>query len=185
MKKIVLFFFVVLLATVSYAQEWALDKSHSNVSFTVVHLKISEIYGSFGTFDAAINSSKEDFSDAVFTFSADVAAINTGIERRDNHLKADDFFAAAAHPTISFKSVSVTKESEQNYKINGDLTMKGVTKPIVLDAVIKGPIEGRNGKKVIGVTVTGAVNRVDFGVGTSGPSVDDIVTLRVSGEFSK
>lgn len=185
MKKTLLSILVVCIATISFAQEWALDKSHSNVSFTVIHLKISEIYGSFGKFDAKINSSKEDFTDAVFEFSADVASINTGIERRDNHLKADDYFGAEAYPTLSFKSTSVTKGTGQNYKIHGDLTMKGITKPITLDAVIKGPIEGRNDKKIIGVTVTGEVNRIDFGVGKSGPSADDIVTLRVSGEFSK
>lgn len=185
MKKILLTILAACIANLTFAQEWVLDKSHSNVSFTVIHLKISEIYGSFGKFDARILSEKEDFSDAIFEFSADVASVNTGIERRDNHLRANDFFGVEEHPTLTFKSTSVTKDTGPIYKINGELTMKGVTKPLTLEAVIKGPIEGRNGKKIVGVTAWGEVNRIDFGVGKSGPSAEDIVTLRVSGEFSK
>ncbi len=185
MKKIILSLAVALVSTVTFAQDWVLDKSHANVGFSIVHLKISEVDGSFGKFDAKITSSKDDFSDAVIDFTADVASVNTGNERRDNHLRSDDFFAAGANPTITFKSTSVTKVSGNNYKIAGNLTMRGVTKPITLDAVMRGPIEGRNGKKIVGIKATGTLNRIDFGVGKSGPTVDDEVTLRISGEFSK
>ncbi|MBX2952404.1 MAG: YceI family protein [Leadbetterella sp.] len=185
MKKIILTLAVALISTVTFAQDWALDKSHSNVGFSIVHLKISDVDGSFGKFDAKITSSKDDFSDAVIDFSAEVASITTGNERRDGHLKSDDFFSVEKFPTLTFKSTSVKKVSGNNYKITGNLTMKGVTKPLTLDAVFRGPIEGRGGKKVVGIKATGTLNRIDFGVGTSGPSVDDEVTLRISGEFSK
>ncbi|MDT4857431.1 hypothetical protein FQZ97_918550 [compost metagenome] len=185
MKKIVLFLAAVLVSSVTFAQDWVLDKSHANVGFSIVHLKISEVDGSFGKFDAKITSSKDDFSDAVFDFSAEVASVSTGNERRDGHLKTDDFFSAEKFPAITFKSTSVTKVSGNNYKIAGNLTMRGVTKPITLDAVLRGPIEGRGGKKIVGIKASGTLNRIDFGVGKSGPTVDDEVTLRVSGEFSK
>lgn len=185
MKKIVLSLAAVLVSTLTFAQDWVLDKSHANVGFSIVHLKISEVDGSFGKFDAKITSSKDDFSDAVFDFTAEVASVNTGNERRDGHLRTDDFFGAEKYPTITFKSTSVTKVSGNNYKIAGNLTMRGVTKPITLDAVFRGPIEGRGGKKIVGIKASGTLNRIDFGVGKSGPTVDDEVTLRISGEFSK
>lgn len=185
MKKIILSLAAVLVSSLTFAQDWALDKSHSNVGFSIVHLKISEVDGSFGKFDAKMTSSKEDFSDAVFDFTAEVASVNTGNERRDGHLRSDDFFAAEKHPSITFKSTSVKKVSGNNYKITGNLTMKGVTKPVTLDAIFRGPIDGRGGKKIVGVKASGTLNRIDFGVGTSGASVDDEVTLRISGEFSK
>ncbi len=185
MKKIVLSLAAVLISFLTFAQDWVLDKAHANVGFSIVHLKISEVDGSFGKFDAKITSSKEDFTDAAIDFSAEVASISTGNDRRDGHLKSDDFFAAEKHPSITFKSTSVAKVSGNNYKITGNLTMRGVTKAITLDAVIRGPIEGRGGKKIVGIKATGTINRIDFGVGKSGPTADDEVTLRVSGEFSK
>ena len=185
MKKLVLSLAAFLVTSITFAQDWVLDKSHANVGFTVVHLKISEVDGSFGKFDAKITSSKDDFSDAVFDFSAETASVNTGNDRRDNHLRSDDFFNAEKYPNITFKSTSVTKVSGNNYKITGNLTMRDVTKPITLDAVIRGPIEGRGGRKIVGVKASGSVNRIDFGVGKSGPTVEDEVALRISGEFSK
>ncbi|WP_367915254.1 YceI family protein [Leadbetterella sp. DM7] len=185
MKKIILSFAAALVTSLTFAQDWALDKAHSHVGFTIVHLKISEVDGTFGKFDAKMTSSKDDFSDAVFDFSAETASVNTGNDRRDNHLRSDDFFGAEKNPAITFKSTSVTKVSGNNYKITGNLTMKGVTKPITLDAVFRGPIEGRGGKKIVGIKASGTLNRIDFGVGTSGPTVDDEVTLKISGEFSK
>jgi len=185
MKKIILSLAAVLVSSLTFAQDWVLDKSHANVGFSIVHLKISEVDGSFGKFDAKMTSSKEDFSDAVFDFTAEVASVNTGNERRDNHLRSDDFFAAEKHPAITFKSTSVKKVSGNNYKITGNLTMRGVTKPVTLDAIFRGPIDGRGDKKIVGIKASGTLNRIDFGVGKSGASVDDEVTLRISGEFSK
>lgn len=185
MKKIVLSLAAVLVSSLTFAQDWVLDKSHANVGFSIVHLKISEVDGSFGKFDASITSSKEDFSDAVFSFTADASSINTGNERRDGHLRSADYFDVANHSALTFKSTSVKKVSGNNYKITGDLTMRGVTKSITLDAVLRGPIEGRGGKKIIGIKASGTLNRIDFGVGKSGAAVDDEVTLRVAGEFSK
>lgn len=184
MKKSVLTLALAFFTTMLFAQDWALDKGHASVGFIVPYMGVSELAGNFGKFDAKITSSKTDFSDAVIEFSAEVSSINTGNERRDTHLKADDYFGAEKFPTVTFKSTSVKKVSGDNYKITGDLTLKGVTKPIVLDAVIKGPVDARD-KKAIGVSVSGVVKRVEYGVGPAGPRIGEDILLKVSGPFMK
>lgn len=184
MKKVLLSLLVALFTTATFAQDWTLDKGHASVGFVVPYMGVSELAGNFGKFDAKITSSKDDFSDAVIEFSAEVASISTGNERRDNHLKADDYFSAEKFPTVTFKSSSVKKVSGENYKITGDLTMRGVTKTITLDAVIKGPVDARD-KKAVGVSVTGVVKRIEHGVGPAGPRIGEEIQLRVSGPFMK
>ena len=100
---------------------------------------ISDVDGKFKTFDLTMTSSKPDFTDAQINLTADVNSISTDQEKRDGHLKSPDFFDAAKYPTLTFKSKSITKVSGNKYKVMGDLTMHGVTKPVTLDAVINGP----------------------------------------------
>lgn len=183
MKKNILFALVGLISTAAFAQEWALDKSHAHVGFTIVHLKISDVDGKFENFDAKITSSKDDFSDAQIEFSSDVSSVNTGNSFRDKDLKSENYFHAEKFPSMTFKSTSVKKVSGNKYKIEGNLTMRGVTKPVSLDAVLRGPIDNRGSKK-IGIKATGTLNRIDFGVGKSGPTLDDEVALNISGEFT-
>ncbi len=186
MKKTLLSLVAALVSVASFAQNWTLDKVHSNVSFTITHMMISEVDGSFKAYDAKLTSSKADFTDAVFEFSADVNSISTGNDMRDGHLKSPDFFDAAKTGTITFKSTSVKKGKGQSYTIVGNLTMHGVTKPITLAATIKGPVENPRSKKLMmGINATGKVNRVAFGVGTSGATLSDDVTFKVGGEFTK
>src|ERR1700751_2056990 len=105
MKKVIFILSAVLIQTVTFAQQtWKSDKAHSQLSFSVVHLGISEVSGGFKSFDVTITTNKSDFSDAKFTLTADAASINTGIEMRDNHLKTADFFDVATFPTLTFKS---------------------------------------------------------------------------------
>ncbi len=186
MKKVFLSLAAGFLSLATFAQTWSLDKAHSNVSFTITHMMISDVDGSFKSYDAKLTSSKVDFSDAVFEFSAEVGSINTSNDMRDGHLKGADFFDAAKYSAVTFKSTSIKKAKGQNYIIKGNLTMHGVTKPLVLTAVIKGPVENpRSKKQMMGITASGKVNRVAFGVGTSGATLSDDVTLKVSGEFTK
>lgn len=186
MKK-VLTLFLFLSTPVLFAQNWALDKSHANVRFTVTHLMISDVEGKFTDFDAKIVASKEDLSDAVITMSAKIASINTDNERRDGHLKSADFFDAEKFPTLEFKSTSFKKVSGKNYKLAGNLTMHGVTKPITFDVIMNGPIEHpRSKKQMVGLKVSGELNRVDFGVGTAGGvTISEEIVLTASGEFTK
>ena len=163
------------------------DKSHSSVGFTITHLSVSDIDGSFKTFDAKFTSSKEDFSDAIFEFSADVNSINTDNDKRDGHLKSPDFFDVAKFATLTFKSKSVKKVAGNKYTIIGDLTMHGVTKIINLDAVIRTGVNPMSKKNIVGVKVNGTVNRSTFGIGASMPGtmLSEDVIVRGSAEFSK
>ncbi|HEY8397961.1 MAG TPA: YceI family protein, partial [Flavihumibacter sp.] len=107
---------------------WKIDTAHSEIGFKVKHLVVSTVSGKFQEFDGQVESSKDDFSDAVISFTANVNSITTGNEQRDGHLKSADFFDAASHPELSFKSTSVTKKSDTDYEITGDLTIRGITK---------------------------------------------------------
>jgi polyisoprenoid-binding protein YceI len=185
MKKINALFIMLLLATGVFAQTtYKVDKNHSKVGFAISHMMISEVEGQFNSFDATIVSSKDDFSDATVEFTADVNTVDTNSERRDGHLKSADFFDAAKYPTITFKSTSLTKTGDKTYKVAGDLTMHGVTKPVTLDATLTGTAAGRDGKKLVGFKVTGTLNRIDFGIGKSGPSTGDEVTITAKTEFA-
>lgn len=185
MKKINALVIMLLLATGVFAQTtYKVDKNHSKVGFAISHMMISEVEGQFNGFDATIVSSKDDFSDATVEFTADVNTVDTNSERRDGHLKSPDFFDAAKFPTIAFKSTSFTKTGDKTYKVVGDLTMHGVTKSVTLEATLTGTTTGRSGKRVVGFKVGGILNRIDFGVGTSGPGTGDEVTLAAKTEFA-
>ena len=128
----------MLLAGIASAQTWALDKSHAKLGFGVTHLLISEVEGSFNAFDAKITSSKEDFSDAVIELTADTKTINTNNEDRDKHLKSPDFFDTEKFSTLTFMSKSLKKVEGKKYKLTGDLTLHGITKPVTLDVTLNG-----------------------------------------------
>ncbi|MBS4064540.1 MAG: YceI family protein, partial [Chitinophagaceae bacterium] len=114
---------------------WKLDKAHAKLRFTITHLLVSDVDGWFKSFDAKVISSKDDFSDATVEMTADINSINTDNEQRDTHLKSPDFFDATKYPTLTFKSKTFKKNSANNYKVTGDLTMHGITKPVELNAV--------------------------------------------------
>lgn len=175
----------------AYAQtNWAVDKAHAKVGFTVTHLMLTDVDGNFKNFDAKITASKPDLSDAVVELTADVNSINTDNERRDGHLKSPDFFDATQFPTLTFKSTSFQKVEGKNYKMVGNLTMHGVTKPVTLDAVLTGPVtmENPRGKQEkAGLKVSGTLKRSDFNLGAKTPTavVSDEVELKAAGEFAK
>ena len=160
--KNLLILICALVTSVSYGQsEWKLDKNHSSIQFTTTHMLISEVIGKFNDFDGNINSPADDFTGSMVDFTAKVASIDTDNERRDNHLKSDDFFNAEAHPDITFKG-KIIKEDEK-YFLVGDFTMRETTKEIKFDVKYNGQIQGRRGKKA-GFKVTGVINRFDYGL---------------------
>lgn len=189
MKQLFITSALLLASFATHAQTWAVDKSHAKVGFTVTHLMLSEVDGSFKTYDAKITAAKPDLSDAVLELSADINSINTDNERRDGHLKGPDWFDAAKYPTLTFKSKSFQKVDGKKYKAIGDLTMHGVTKPVTLDVTMNGPVtsESQRGKQEkVGFKVGGTINRVDFGVGKSGGAVvSEEVEVKANGEFTK
>lgn len=184
MKKLSLAVLVLMIAFVSNAQTWSLDKSHAKMTFTVTHLLISEVDGVFKSFDATLTSSKEDFSDAKFTLTADMKQVTTNQEMRDGHLQKADIFDTEKFPTLTFTSTGIKSAGGKKYQLMGNLTMKGVTKPVTLDLTLIGTGKARDGKALVGFKATGTVKRTDFGVGAM-PSgvVSEEVDLRASGEF--
>ncbi len=170
---------------------WKIDPAHSEVSFKVKHLVVSTVTGHFGQFDATITSEKEDFTDAIVSFEADVNSVNTKNEQRDIHLKSTDFFDAARHPKMSFVSKSVKRTSDYELQVTGDLTMRGVTKEITLDVIYNGTVAGFGGVQVAGFEIRSRLNRFDFGLQwsalteTGGVVVSNEVKIEILAEFTK
>ena len=190
MKSLILTSVVALLGLSADAQTWMVDKAHAKVGFTVTHLMLSEVDGNFKTFDAKFTAAKPDLSDAVFEMTADVNSINTDNERRDGDLKSERFFDAAKYPTLTFKSTSFKKVEGKKYKATGDLTMRGVTKPVTLDVSMNGPVTNdspRGKQEKVGFKITGTLKRSDFGVGTPVPGAvaSDEIELKANAEFAK
>lgn len=186
MKTIAINIFALFLTVSAFAQKWNVDKAHSKIGFTVTHLLVSEVDGNFKKFDASITSSKEDFTDAVFDISIDVTSVNTDNDMRDGHLKKPDFFDAEKFATITFKSTGISKVADKKYKLNGNLTMRGVTKPVTFDLTLTGMGKNmRTQKPLAGFKLTGTVKRTDFGVGGTPSPVSDEVEIRAVGEFGK
>ncbi len=150
--------------TVQAQTKWNLDPAHSKIGFSVTHLVISEVEGDFKKYEADITSSKEDFSDLAVTLKIDAASINTENEKRDEHLRAEDFFHTSQYPEIIFKSKSFKKTGKNKYKLTGDFTMRGVTKHISLDVVHNGTVVDPWGNTKAGFKLTGKINRFDYGL---------------------
>jgi polyisoprenoid-binding protein YceI len=141
---------------------WKVDASHSNVKFTVTHLVVSEVDGVFKTFDGNIKSKTPDFSGAEIDFSVDIASINTDNEMRDKHLKSDDFFNAEQFPKMTFKSTSFTKKANGKYVLEGDLTIRDVTKRIKFDVIHGGVIKDPWGNTKAGFKATASIDRLGY-----------------------
>ena len=167
---------------------WRYDSAHAKLGFTISHLMVSDVDGSFKKVDATIISSKADFSDAVVEMTAQVNSVSTGNERRDAHLQTPDYFDAAKYPTITFKSTSFKKANSDNtYTVVGNLTMHGITKPITLTAIAKTVVIPSNNKTIAGFKLTGKLNRKDFGIAESNPAatLGEEVNILVNAEFIK
>jgi polyisoprenoid-binding protein YceI len=163
MKKTNTLIALLLFATGSvFAQTtWTVDKAHSKIGFSVPHMAVSEVEGNFKDFDATVVSSAADFNGADVTFTAKTASIDTDNERRDGHLKSPDFFDAEKHPELSFKGKLV--KAGGKYKLKGDLTMHGVTKPAEFEVTYGGTINTGKGEKA-GFKLVGKLNRQEYGL---------------------
>lgn len=170
--------------------KWALDPSHSEVQFKVKHLMISTVTGHFKNFDASVETQGDDFSTAKINFTADVNSITTNNEQRDGHLKTGDFFEAEKHPQIKFESTRLEKAGD-DYKLHGNFTIRGVTKPVVLDVDYGGTTKDPWGNTRAGFEINGKINRKEFGMSfnaateTGGLVVGEDVKLHSNVEFVK
>jgi polyisoprenoid-binding protein YceI len=146
------------------AQTWQIDTAHSRAQFTVRHLMISDIRGDFGAVTGTVEYDGKNLTAAKVNATIDVKSISTRVEKRDEHLKTDDFLDVANHPTMTFVSTSITPKGSGQYNMAGNLTIRGTTKPVVFELTAPaGPITTRGTTK-IGASASGKINRKDFGV---------------------
>lgn len=142
---------------------WNVDPSHSSVEFRVKHLGISTVRGSFREFQGTLEIG-DDISSSKVTGSLKAASIDTGEDKRDEHLRAPDFFDAETYPEITFESTSIEVTGEDEFHITGDLTMHGVTNPVTLNAEVTGTEEDPWGNTRVGLEVQGELSRGDWGM---------------------
>ncbi|MGN6647370.1 MAG: YceI family protein [Cytophaga sp.] len=143
---------------------WVIDPMHSDVQFKIKHLVISTVTGSFRIFEGTAVTEGDDFEHAKIHFTMDVKSIDTNQKQRDEHLQNGDFFEADLYPKIIFESTSFTKTGGNFYKMAGNLTLKGVTKPIELTVEYGGSQRSIQGVLKHGFEVTGIINRAEFGM---------------------
>lgn len=171
--------------------KWAIDPTHSEIEFKIRHLMITNVTGSFKSFDSSIETSDDDFATAQIHFSGQVDSIATGNEQRDGHLKSADFFDAAKFPEFVFKSSSVKDNGGSDYTVEGELTLHGVSKIVKLNVESGGIVKDAYGQTKAGFSVSGKINRKDFGLNWSavteagGVVVSDEVKIQAEVQYVK
>ncbi|KAA5543462.1 YceI family protein [Adhaeribacter rhizoryzae] len=145
--------------------KWVADPAHSEVQFKVKHLMITTVTGYFEKFTIEAETSDDQFTDATkVTFTADINTINTNNDQRDTHLKSADFFDAENHNELRFEGTRYENVGGSDYKLHGDLTIRGITKPITLNVEFGGIVVDPYGQTKAGFTVTGKISRKEFGL---------------------
>jgi polyisoprenoid-binding protein YceI len=169
---------------------WVIDSVHSHVGFSVKHTMVSTVRGQFKTYTGTVRLDADDFAKSQFEGEIDVASITTDNVDRDNHLRTNDFFDAQNHPKITYKSTRIDSKGDGQYVVHGDLTIRGVSKPIALDVEFLGTGKNPWGKTVAGFNARGSVNRKDFGVNfnaaleTGGVLVGEKVNIEIEVELT-
>ena len=142
---------------------YSIDPNHSYIGFRVMHMGLAEVPGRFKDFSGAVNYDGADVSKSSVNFTAKVTSVDTGVERRDNHLRNKDFFEVETYPDMSFKSTKVEKKGK-NLLVTGDFTLKGVTKQVTIPFTINGMNKDDKGGVKMGVSAATTINRQDYGV---------------------
>jgi len=184
-KYIILAVWRLLMSTALFSQTiYSFDKYHSRLTFSAFHLGISSVEGIFRIFEVTLVSEKDDFSDAQITLVADVRSVSTEVEIRDNELR-EKWFETFKFPTMNFKSTSFRKVGDRDYKLTGNITIHGVTKPITFDVVYNGKAKNPFSQKYShGFTITGKLDRNAFGIGKETlPTVSARIGVRSNVEF--
>jgi len=170
---------------------WAFDPAHSEITFKVKHLMISNVKGEFTQFDTKLTSADDILTNAVAKASIQVASITTNNEDRDGHLKSADFFEVDKYPTIDFESTSIEKFDDENGQLKGKLTIKGITKDVSFDLEFGGISKDPWGNEKAGFSLTGNINRNDFGLTwnaaleTGGVLVSEVIKVAAEIQFVK
>jgi polyisoprenoid-binding protein YceI len=169
---------------------WNVDASHSRVGFAVKHLVISNVRGEFGAYQGKLSLDDADVTRSTVEATIDVNTIDTRVPDRDAHLKSADFFDVAKYPTITFRSTKVAKAGKDGLKVTGDLTLHGVTRPVVLDVTTSPEVKGMYGETRRAYAATTKISRKDYGLTwnklvEAGPAVGDEVTIDLELELVK
>ncbi len=181
---------LMLSSPLALASEWTIDASHSSAQFTVRHMMVTSVRGHFDKVSGVVALDDKDPTKSTVEVSIDPSTINTREAKRDGHLKSPDFFDVAKHPSITFKSTKIDKAGKGKFKVTGDLTMRGVSKPVVL--MVEGPSPPQKspfGHTVRGVSATGKLNRKDWGLTwnkaleAGGVVVGDEVQIQIDAEL--
>jgi polyisoprenoid-binding protein YceI len=153
-----------MVTSPSFSEEFEIDGTHSRVGFKVKHLGISNVAGQFSDFSGSITFDPKNIPASTTSASLKVKSINTSQEKRDNHLKSDDFFSEAKFPFIKFVSKSVSVKDDKNFIVNGDLTIRDVTRPVSLSVEYLGSAKDLFGKDRVAFLGTTKINRKDYGL---------------------
>jgi polyisoprenoid-binding protein YceI len=207
MKKTTIFIASMLLGVMAFAQaapernkptketaqvtKWTTDAAHTSVKFAVTHLTVSEVEGRFNKFNGTVESTTPDFNNAQINFTVDIASISTDNDMRDKHLKSDDFFNAEKYPQMAFKSTSFKKVNNTTYALEGNLTIRDVTKKVKFAVAYGGTVTDPYGSTKAGFKATGSISRKEFGLKWNaltemgGAVVGDKVSMVLSLELAK
>lgn len=181
----------ITLPSLSFASVWSIDPDHSSAQFKIRHLMVSNVRGEFGKLSGTIMIDDKEITNSKVRATIDVSSINTGVEKRDNHLKAD-FFDAVKYPTITFISKKAIRTADEKFKIIGDITIHGITREVTLD--VEGPtpqVKDKRGNVKMGASATTKISRKDFGLlwnevlETGGVVVGDEVLISLEIEMVK
>lgn len=170
---------------------WTLDKVHSSFAFSVKHMVVATARGRFTDFTVDADINEDDLTKSQATVTVDIGSVDTGEAGRDNHLKSADFFNHEEHPQMTFISKQIESKGGNEYRLVGDLTIRGITKPVTLDGEVNGPVKDPYGNERLGITGEGKINRKDFGLNwnalleAGGAVVSDTVKLDVDVELVK
>ena len=170
---------------------WQIDASHSHVYFTARHMMISKVRGSFETFSGTVNFDEKNPTSTTVDIEVDLASVNTRDEQRDGHLQSPDFFDVASYPTMKFESSRVEQIDENNGRLIGNLTIKDVTKEVVLDVEYAGIAKSPWGSESAGFSASGSINRKGWGLTwnqaleTGGVLVGEKINIEIELELVK
>jgi polyisoprenoid-binding protein YceI len=189
--KLLLTLFTIGLSSLAFADSYEIDPVHSRVGFKIRHLMISNVVGSFGEFHGKIEFDPKAIEKSSTAAEINIASITTANSKRDDHLRGDDFFSAAKFPVMKFVSRKVTKKNDQNFDVEGELTIRNITKPVILAATYIGSITDFAGDQKAGFTATTTINRKDFGLTwnkvleAGGVAVGETVQIEIELEATK
>lgn len=167
-------------ATAANVETYKIDKGHSSIKFSIRHF-VAKTTGNFGEFEGTLLVDRDDLTQSSVEATINIPSVDTDSKKRDKHLQEDDYFAAAKHPLMTFKSTKwVATDAKDKFKVTGDLTLNGVTKPVILDVELLGFGPGKGGSHLSGWEATATIDRTEWGVNGGQPAVGNDVDITIN-----